>query len=67
MARDPQVVYDMNIMALKIAEHPEVSFQLLYLMMDTLLLTKREMYKLLKDSKEVQDLLVNVQQNTFCS
>ena len=33
-ARDPQVVYDMNIMAIKLAENPEVRLPVMFLPMD---------------------------------
>ncbi|WP_096153880.1 thiamine pyrophosphate-dependent enzyme [Bacillus sp. FJAT-45066] len=57
MARDPQIVYDMNILAIKLAEDPEVRLPVIVSFDGYFTSHQKRRVKVLKDKKDVQSFI----------
>ena len=64
MARDPQVVYDMNIMAIKLAEDPEVRLPVIVSFDGYFTSHQKSRVQVLRIIKKFKSLLVNYQQTS---
>ena len=63
MARDPQVVYDMNIMAIKLAEDPEVRLPVIVSFDGYFTSHQKRRVQVIKDNQEVQKFIGEVPTN----